>query len=299
MGTRLKQQSDSIVTLKARVAVNQKQYETAKKVCNEHSAQLKTLRAVMKATELQKKEREGQLKSKEHDITQQSERYRTVRDQLKKLSARVESEREESLQKHLEAIETGMTEKKRADQLQRQLELRQAEIASHLETEKTMQAKLESSQNDMRLSCDRLTEANKALHTEREKLRELQARAATLQHSQDTEADNAKKQEDGGGAKDTPDSGAETAPNVSDSSTKANSSQEELAAEGESRTPRVPTVAELGEMKGIIFVNIICCGTPDKPYPFEEAGMTTVIRIRGMRMDDEVRESSGFSYTWR
>jgi len=23
------------------------------------------------------------------------------------------------------------------------------------------------------------------------------------------------------------------------------------------------------------------------------------IRIRGMRMDDEVRESSGFSYTWR
>ena len=59
MGTRLKQQSDSIVTLKARVAVNQKQYETAKKVCNEHSAQLKTLRAVMKATELQNKEREG------------------------------------------------------------------------------------------------------------------------------------------------------------------------------------------------------------------------------------------------
>eukprot|EP01043_Picozoa_sp_COSAG02_P076652 COSAG02_NODE_16388_length_1087_cov_6.079960_1_plen_335_part_10 len=79
MGTRLKQQSDSIVTLKARVAVNQKQYETAKKVCNEHSAQLKTLRAVMKATELQNKEREGQLKSKEHDIAQQSERYRISR----------------------------------------------------------------------------------------------------------------------------------------------------------------------------------------------------------------------------
>eukprot|EP01043_Picozoa_sp_COSAG02_P014336 COSAG02_NODE_589_length_19902_cov_119.928939_15_plen_60_part_00 len=41
-----------------------------------------------------------------------------------------------------------MAEKKRADQLQRQLELRQAEVASHLETEKTIQAKLERSQNE-------------------------------------------------------------------------------------------------------------------------------------------------------
>ncbi len=43
--------------------------------------------------------------------------------------------------------------------------------SSVMETEKTMRAKLEDSQNDMRLRDDRLAEVNKALRTEREKLR--------------------------------------------------------------------------------------------------------------------------------
>lgn len=90
----------------------------------------------------------------------------------------------------------------------------------------------------MRLSGDRLAEAHKALHTEREKLREWQSQAATLQQSQDTETDNAKMQEDGGGAENTPGSAAEASPNAGEASPEANSLQDELAAEGESRRAR-------------------------------------------------------------